>query len=168
MWFPSDGHSLKEIQLFSMVLIRWVTALPIYLSLALCLPTGHCEKQITLDSEARTQDEFPLLTLNPSLCTAYNVAFNFSLGNLVPHSPPINDKALRVKQKISLWWQLSNKEIIGRFHSPTVDIDNKNQLCLLLPEFLKATVVYISNVTVFHNLLLFSQLGFVLKQTISF
>lgn len=75
IWFSSDGHSLKEIQVFSMVLIWWVTALPIYLSLALCLPTGHCEKQITLDSEARTQDEFPLLILNPSLCTADNVAF---------------------------------------------------------------------------------------------
>lgn len=97
IWFSSDGPSLKEIQVFSMVLIWWVTALPIYLSLALCLPTGHCEKQITLDSEARTQDEFSLLILNPSLCTADNVAFTSLWETWFSCPLPINDKALKVK-----------------------------------------------------------------------
>lgn len=54
---------------------------PTYLSLALCLSTGHCEKQITLDSEARIQDKIPLLILSLSLPhVADNVAFT-SLGD---------------------------------------------------------------------------------------
>lgn len=55
--FLSDGRGLKEICSLWCLSGGWHCPHP--LSLALCLPTGHCEKQITLDSEARLQDNSP-------------------------------------------------------------------------------------------------------------
>lgn len=140
-WLSSDGRGLKETcQLLSMVLTGWVTLSPSTCPwhCAFLLVTVKSRSHWTQRPESRTISP-PILS--PSLlCTAKNVAFT-SLWKTLGIVP--QETTNHLQEVVSGSCEI--KRLQGSFTSSQLILLIAGINMPLLPEFLKATITFVSN-----------------------